>query len=192
MFLKRLFDLLFCLTALPFALPIIAIGALVAGVETRSLGIESTMRVGRYGKPFRSYRIRTHKRGGDGKWRLTSSGRLFSLLGIDTWPDLFNVLLGRMSIVGPEARSVEESSSIVGEDKVILNLRPGMTGPSSIKYRHLENILAKQQNPEVYEHTIVLPDKIKLEKNYYYHYTLLQDIKYLFLSALPFKEMGCK
>jgi len=156
-------------------------------------------RVGRAGRPFRIIKFRTmqvdaDKRGpsitAGGDPRVTSLGRFLRSLKIDELPQLWNVLVGDMSLVGPRPEVPLYVSSYTEEQKQALMVRPGITDPSSIAYRHEEELLAAQANPERYYREVVLPHKLSLNLEYIQNISLKQDLSLLTktLSCLFFNR----
>jgi lipopolysaccharide/colanic/teichoic acid biosynthesis glycosyltransferase len=99
-------------------------------------------------------------------------------------PQLFNVLVGSMSIVGPRPDVPGYADRLHGRDKVILLLRPGITGPASIKYKDEESILAAVDDPETYNDRVIWPDKVRINREYIVNYSLLRDVKYIVHTIL--------
>jgi lipopolysaccharide/colanic/teichoic acid biosynthesis glycosyltransferase len=172
---KRLFDLFFSILGLIFSFPLLALFYILATLDTRQNGLFSQQRIGQFGKPFTIYKLRTFGR---------SSVRPVSKFGaflrnskIDELPQLFNVFLGQMSFVGPRPDISGYYDTLKGEDRKILELKPGLTSLASIKYANEDDILSKQNNPLEYNDTIIFPDKVKMNLEYYYTNTIYGDIK---------------
>ncbi len=111
--------------------------------------------------------------------RITKSGKFFRDTKIDELPQLFNVFIGDMSFVGPRPDVEGYADKLEGEDRIILSIRPGITGPASIKYKNEEEILSKQENQKEYNDTIIWPDKVKINREYIQNYSLKKDIEYI-------------
>lgn len=109
--------------------------------------------------------------------KITFFGSFFRKYKIDELPQFFNVLIGNMSIVGPRPDIEGYYDKLVGEDRKILELKPGITSLASIKYRNEDEILEKQDYPLEYNDTIIFPDKVKMNLEYYNHQSFLVDIK---------------
>ena len=92
--------------------------------------------------------------------RITRSGALMRRLKIDELPQLINVLRGEMSLVGPRPDVPGFADLLIGDDRVVLTVRPGITGPAAIEYRHEEEILARVADPEGYNRDVIWPDKV--------------------------------
>jgi lipopolysaccharide/colanic/teichoic acid biosynthesis glycosyltransferase len=190
--LKRAFDMVFSFTGLLFAWWIILIAWFVATIETKSNGFFLQKRVGKNGKIFKLIKIKTMRQisGNDSTVtastdrRITRSGRFFRNTKIDELPQLYNVLVGDMSFVGPRPDVEGYADKLKGEDRVILSIRPGITGPASIKYRNEEELLAKQKNPREYNDNVLWPDKVKINKEYVKNQTFKKDIEYIIKTLI--------
>jgi len=111
--------------------------------------------------------------------RITKSGTFFRKTKIDELPQLFNVIFGTMSFVGPRPDVPGFADKLVGEDRVILSVRPGITGPASLKYKNEEEVLAKQKDAQRYNKEVIWPDKVQINKTYIKEWTLKKDIEYI-------------
>jgi len=184
---KRLFDLSVSIVALLLTWWIIVIAWIVATFETRSNGLFVQQRVGKDGKLFYVYKIKTMKNvaGIDttitvsNDMRITKSGKFFRDTKIDELPQLWNVFKGDMSFVGPRPDVAGYADQLKGEDRVILSIRPGITGPASLKYKNEEALLAKQSDPKKYNDEVIWPDKVKINKAYIKEWSLKKDIQYI-------------
>ncbi len=184
---KRTFDIVVALFAIALSWWVILLAWIVATVETRSHGLFRQKRIGREGKPFTLYKIKT-MRALDGvdttvttshDKRITKSGAFFRKFKIDELPQLFNVLFGSMSFVGPRPDVPGFADKLEGEDRYILSLRPGITGPASLKYKEEEKLLAEQENSENYNREVIWPDKVKINLDYLKSWSLKKDIIYI-------------
>jgi len=183
---KRLFDMLLSLTGIFLTWWLMLLAWAVASFETRSNGLFRQVRIGRGGNPFTVYKIKTMKHNSTGSSvttahdrRITRSGAFFRKTKIDELPQLFNVLFGQMSFVGPRPDVPGFADRLKGEDRIILSLRPGITGPASLKYRNEEEILAGQGDPERYNREVIWPDKVRLNKAYIASWSLRKDMAYI-------------
>jgi lipopolysaccharide/colanic/teichoic acid biosynthesis glycosyltransferase len=111
--------------------------------------------------------------------RITVRGKFFRDTKIDELPQLFNVFLGTMSFVGPRPDVEGYADKLEGEDRIILSIRPGITGPASIKYKNEEEILAEQDNPKEYNDKVIWPDKVAINREYIKNWSLSSDIGYI-------------
>lgn len=151
-------------------------------------------RVGRHGRlikvhKFRSMRV---KEAGDIDTgvaaaevnRITPLGEKLRKYKLDELPELWDVFIGKMSFVGPRPDIPGYADKLEGEDREILELRPGITGPASLKYRNEEEILANVDDPQKYNDEIIYPDKVRLNRYYLHHYSFWTDIKMIFATVL--------
>ena len=99
---------------------------------------------------------------------------------VDCLTELVNVLIGQMSLVGPRPDVPGYADQLQGDDRRILQLRPGITGPASIKYRNEEELLAQQADPKAYNDTVIWPDKVKINLDYLDNWSFFGDIKLIF------------
>jgi lipopolysaccharide/colanic/teichoic acid biosynthesis glycosyltransferase len=191
-FWKRLFDIVFSIIGLAFLLPLIAVCWTVAALETRSNGFFVHERVGRRGKRIRVCKIKTMRPSSAARSPITAqnlaaitrSGRLFRKYKLDELPQLFNVLMGSMSFVGPRPDVAGYTDRIEGQDRVILLLRPGITGPASIKYKDEETLLSTAEDPVWFNDHVIWPDKVRINREYFVNYSLLRDLVYIFKTIL--------
>lgn len=146
-------------------------------------------RIGQHGKKFNIYKIRTMKSGGEkGTTSITTAnderilpfGRWLRKTKIDEIVELVNVLKGEMSFVGPRPDVPGYADLLQGSDRKILELKPGITGPASLKYINEEEILAQVENPKQYNDDVIYPDKVKINLDYYHNRTFWGDIKIIF------------
>ena len=193
---KRLFDILLALFGLVVFSPVIAVCAIVAGLDAKGFGIYSQVRVGRHGATFNVYKVRTMYATAlsnettitvSNDSRITRSGRVMRRFKLDELPQLYNVLVGHMSLVGPRPDVPGYADNLTGSDLRILELRPGITGPATIKYTNEEEILAAQHDPVKYNDTVVFPDKVKINIEYLENYRLIDDIRYILMTLRMFK-----
>ena len=175
-----------------FVLPIIALGWLAATISTRKNGFFIQQRVGMNGKQFPLLKLRSMRViagpqtnvTADGDQRITKTGRILRKLKIDELPQLFNVLLGQMSLVGPRPDVPGFADQLTGDDRIILSIRPGITGPASIAFRNEEEILAAVDDPEVYNREVIWPEKVAINKQYVQTQSLLGDVKLILQTVV--------
>lgn len=182
MILKRLFDFVLAFLMLLILGIIIIICVLIASLDTISCGLFMQDRIGQFGQPFKIFKIKTVN---DKSKAITTFGQFLRNTKLDELPQLVNILNGTMSFVGPRPDVAGYADKLNGEDKTILQLRPGVTGLASIKYRNEEQILAIQQNPLHYNDTVIWPDKVRINKWYVQNRTFFMDIKILFYTIFP-------
>ena len=118
----------------------------------------------------------------EGDIRVTKLGVFLRRYKLDELPELFNVLIGNMSFVGPRPDVPGYADKLVGDDRLILKLKPGITGPASLKYSNEEEILSKQKDPQLYNDEVIYPDKVKINLDYYYNQSIWLDIKIIFVT----------
>jgi lipopolysaccharide/colanic/teichoic acid biosynthesis glycosyltransferase len=189
---KRLFDILFSFIGLLFLQPLFVLIATMIKVDSQGPVFFRQRRVGKNFRRFVIYKFRTmvvdaEKKGlritSGGDHRITRAGRILRKFKVDELPQLFNVLKGDMSLVGPRPE-VEEYVKLYEEDyREILKRRPGITDVSSIIFREEEAVLRNQVDPEGYYKKILLPEKIKLAREYIENSSFLYDLK-LILNTL--------
>ncbi len=117
-----------------------------------------------------------------GENRITPLGEKLRRYKIDELPALWNVLVGDMSFVGPRPDVPGYADELKGEERLILKLKPGITGPASLKYSNEEEILAAQKNPIKYNDEVIFPDKVRINLNYYHNRNFLGDMKIIFAT----------
>ena len=187
-YIKYIFDFILALLGFIITSPIILISFIIAFIETGENGFFIQKRVGKNGELFKVIKLKTMKSNSKYKTnvttkkdpRITSSGRFFRKTKIDELPQLINILKGEMSFVGPRPDVPEIINTMDEKDKeIILSVRPGITGPASIKYKNEEEILANKENPEEYNKEVIFPDKVKINKEYIRNYSLTKDIYYI-------------
>lgn len=185
--LKRIFDILFAVVGMVIFWPVIILCWLIAALETRSNGFFIHKRVGRYGEIISVYKIKTMYVSKDARSSIASrntasitrSGAFFRKYKLDELPQLFNVIAGSMSFVGPRPDVPSYADQLEGSDRIILQVRPGITGPASLKYKDEEVLLSKAADPVWYNDKIIWPDKIRINKEYIINYSLWDDVKYI-------------
>ena len=209
MILKRIFDIVASLCGLLliwWVYPIVAI--LIKVKMPGGPAFFCQKRVGRDGKLFICHKFRTMtvKHSGSsvsvaGDSRITPLGAKLRHYKIDELPELWDVLIGNMSFVGPRPDVPGYADQLQGEDRAVLKLRPGITGPATLKYRledeMISNYVAERQatgdtrDSQViaveYNDTVIYPDKVRLNKYYYEHYSFWKDIEMIFATVLGFK-----
>lgn len=189
---KRLFDVVLSVVGICLTWWIMVLAWFVASLETRSNGLFMQERVGKDAKLFKVFKIKTMKQVEGVNTnvttsydsRITKSGAFFRKTKIDELPQLFNVLFGSMSFVGPRPDVKGFADLLEREDRVVLSVHPGITGPASLKYRDEESILAKQDNPEKYNRDVIWTDKIQINKNYVNEWSLKKDIIYIIKTII--------
>jgi lipopolysaccharide/colanic/teichoic acid biosynthesis glycosyltransferase len=185
--LKRSFDLAVATVGLLLLGWLILLGYLAATLATGKNGFFTQPRVGRNGRIFSVVKLRTMRDlpGVDttvthsNDPRITRVGRLLRKSKIDELPQLLNVFLGQMSFVGPRPDVPGYADELSGADRIILTVRPGITGPATLAFRHEEELLARQPDPEAYNRSVIYPEKVRLNREYVENYRFGADIRYI-------------
>lgn len=172
--LKRCFDVFFSVIALLILGAVIALLWIFCSVDTKANGIFMQDRVGQFGKLFRIYKLRTIR---DSDQNISGLGSFLRKYKIDEFPQLWNVLIGNMSFVGPRPDVAGYYDLLVGEERNILKLKPGITSSASLKYVDEEYLLLQQSDPKKYNDEVLFRDKVKMNLDYYYNNSILGDIK---------------
>lgn len=183
--LKYIFDRVMALVGLCLLWPVLFVVWILIHIKMPGgSAIFKQKRVGKDGRLFTMYKFRsmTVGHGGSsvsvaGESRITPLGAKLRKYKLDELPELWNVLIGDMSFVGPRPDVPGYADMLEGNDRLILNLRPGITGPASLKYRNEEEMLAQVDDPQRYNDEVIYPDKVRINLDYYYHHSLLGDIK---------------
>ncbi len=181
---QRLIDIVFALAILLLTTPIWIVTLIVVTLSDFGSPFFLQNRVGRNEKVFRLVKFRTMTKNASvgsnltvsGDKRVTPIGRVLRRLKIDELPQLLNVLVGSMSIVGPRPETPEYVALYDQAEREVLKYRPGLTDPSSIKYRHEERILAKYSDPVEAYKSVILPDKIAISLEYQHRRNLASDL----------------
>ncbi|KQR93646.1 sugar transferase [Chryseobacterium sp. Leaf180] len=158
--------------AVVILLPFLLILFLAASADTGFPGIFSQQRIGRFGKPFviwkfKTYHHRNHTKSAFGNWMRRTK--------LDELPQLINILFGDMSLVGPRPDIPGYYDQLTGENRLILELKPGLTSEAGIIFRNEEFLLSKQKNPLLYNDEILFPEKVRLNLKYYRELSLKND-----------------
>ena len=195
---KFLFDRISSLFGLLVLSPVLLVVA--ALIKIRMPGgpvIFKQQRVGRNGKLFTMYKFRsmTVNHSGSsvsvaGESRITPLGAKLRKYKLDELPELWNVLKGDMSLVGPGPDVPGYADRLQGEDRLVLKLRPGITGPASLKYANEEEILAQVADPRRYNDEVIFPDKVRINLDYYYNRTFCGDIRLIFQTIFRSYELA--
>jgi lipopolysaccharide/colanic/teichoic acid biosynthesis glycosyltransferase len=183
--LKRSFDLAIALPALVIFTPAIVVAAVAARVDTGQSGLFAQTRVGAHGRLITVYKIRTMRGVGastvttDLDARVTRLGSWLRAFKIDELPQLINVVRGDMSVVGPRPDVPGFADLLLGDDRLVLAVRPGITGPASLRFRYESALLASVGDPETYNRDVIYPAKVKINMQYVREYSLRSDIRYV-------------
>lgn len=186
---KRLFDILLSGIGLLIISPLLLIVAIWIKLDSPGPIFYRQVRVGRYNKDFRIFKFRSMRIGSDkgslvtigGRDpRITRSGYFIRKFKIDELPQLINVLVGDMSLVGPRPEVRHYVNYWTEEQMHVLDVRPGITDPASIKFRNENELLAQAEDPEKYYIEVIMQEKIKLYLDYVAKNSLCYDIKLIF------------
>lgn len=192
MCIKYIFDRTMALIGIIILFPIfVIITILIKWKMPDGPVIFSQKRVGKNGKLFIMYKFRsmTAKHSGSsisvaGESRITPLGAKLRRYKLDELPELWNVFIGDMSFVGPRPDVPGYADQLVGKEREVLVLRPGITGPASLKYRDEEELLAMQDNPQKYNDEVIYPDKVRINLYYLHHYSFWKDIEMIMCTVL--------
>lgn len=140
------------------------------------------IRIGKNGVPFTIYKLRTIPEGATipNAW-----GAFLRKSKLDELPQLLNVLKGEMTLVGPRPDVPGYADLLQGDNRIILTLKPGITGLASLKYRNEEQLLAQQPYPQHYNDEVIWPDKVRINKWYASNRTFLIDLQIIFYTLIP-------
>lgn len=185
--LKRFFDLLLAALGLLLLSPLLLLIALLIKLNSRGPIFYRGVRVGKHGKPFHIWKFRTMLVGSDRLGgttgtddpRVTPMGKFLRRYKLDELPQLMNVLVGEMSLVGPRPELDEHTSAYQGEEKLILSVRPGITDYASIEFRNLNELVGSEQPHQVFIERF-RPQKNRLRVAYVKQQSLKEDAKILF------------
>jgi lipopolysaccharide/colanic/teichoic acid biosynthesis glycosyltransferase len=188
---KRFFDLTVSLTGSIIISPALLLVALFIKATSGNPVFYCQPRIGLNGKIFQLLKFRTMVVDADklgtsvtvkDDLRITPAGAFLRKFKLDELPQLFNVLRGDMSFVGPRPDVPGFADKLSGEDRIILSVRPGITGPATLKYRNEEELLAKQEDPDKFNAEIIYPDKVRLNREYAQNKNFFRDIKYILMT----------
>ncbi len=192
MFFKLLFDRIMALFGLVLLSPVLLCVAVLIRVKMPGGSvIFRQKRVGQHGRLFTMYKFRsmTMLHSGSsvsvkGESRITPLGAVLRKYKLDELPELWNVLMGDMSLVGPRPDVPGYADKLKGDDRRMLLLKPGITGPASLKYRNEEELLAEQENPQKYNDEVLFPDKVRINIEYLDNWSFWYDTKIIIYTVL--------
>lgn len=191
----RFFDIIFSIIGLVILSPLFIVLYLLIRIESKGGGFYSQERIGKNGKPFKLYKFRSMRIGSDKKGlitigekdnRITKTGFILRKYKLDELPQLWNVFIGDMSLVGPRPEVKKYTDLYTEEQKQVLQVRPGITDWASIKYVDENKILGESKDPNDAYVNLIMPNKIKLNMVYIQHQTLGEYFKIIFTT---FKEI---
>ncbi|MBO4532065.1 MAG: sugar transferase [Paludibacteraceae bacterium] len=205
MLFKSLFDRIVSFIGLLLIWPLLLVIALLIRGKIGAPVLYVQERIGKDGKHFRIHKFRTMEEGFEespvtiaGEERITPLGAKLRHYKLDELPELWDVLIGNMSFVGPRPDVPGYADKLEGDDRDVLKLRPGITGPATLKYRLEDEMIAeyvvqKQKEGDArdaqaiaveYNDTVIYPDKVRINCYYYRHYSFVKDIQMLFCTVL--------
>lgn len=186
---KRLFDIIASGIGIIVLLPLFLLLAVWIKIDSSGPVFYKQIRVGRHNKDFYLYKFRSMKVGadksglitiGDKDSRITRSGYYIRKYKLDEFPQLINVFIGDMSLVGPRPEVRKYVEMYTPEQMNVLNVRPGITDLASIRYRNENELLATVANPDMYYVDVIMQDKLRINLNYIKNHNLWTDIKIIF------------
>ena len=191
MILKWLFDRTMALIGLLFLWPVLLTVALLIKCKMPGPVLFVQQRVGKDGKLFACHKFRSMTVGHNGssvsvagEARITPLGAKLRKYKLDELPELWDVFIGAMSFVGPRPDVPGYADKLQGEDRIVLTLRPGITGPATLKYRNEEELLATVKDPIRYNDEVIYPDKVRINRYYAENYSFIKDIQMIFCTVL--------
>tara|TARA_B100001057_G_scaffold62117_1_gene55449 strand:- start:17735 stop:18319 length:585 start_codon:yes stop_codon:yes gene_type:complete len=189
MILKRIFDIILSALAIFLFFPVLLIVSFLIIIDSGFPIFFLQKRIGRGAKVFNIIKFRTMKINNDNITitvsddnRITRVGKYLRKTKIDELPEILNVLFGQMSFVGPRPDVKGYADKLKGVNRKILALRPGITGPASLKYYNEEYILSNKSNPKKYNDEVIFPDKVKINLDYFYNRSFVLDLKIIFAT----------
>lgn len=184
---KRVFDVFFACIGLLVVGWLILFMAIISKIVIKGNGFFKQKRVGQFGKLFTIYKIETihPEEAKKENPQITKFGTFIRKHKIDEFPQLWNVLQGTMSFVGPRPDIAGFADQLEGEANIILSVKPGITGPATLHFRNEEELLATQKNPEAYNKEVIWPQKIAINIQYVQKYRFTKDIQYLYKTLFP-------
>ena len=194
---KRIFDMFVSFIGLLFLLIPIVLLIILASFSSRSVGLFCQIRVGQNAKLFTIYKIKTMRNSRlpvdsklqaldefgitiKGDKRVTSFGRFLRKYKLDELPQLLNVLIGNMSFVGPRPDVIGYADILKGNDRIILVVKPGITGPATLAFKNEELLLSNSSDPLSYNNKVIWPQKVELNKKYVQNWSFKKDLNYIF------------
>ncbi|HIF9310835.1 TPA: sugar transferase [Photobacterium damselae] len=189
---KRFFDLIFSFVGILILWPFILIGWIAASISTRSNGFFIQKRIGLRGCEFNVIKLKTMTNTSHSvssitalnESRITSVGRILRKSKLDELPQLFNVILGQMSFVGPRPDVAGYADKLNGKDRDILLLRPGITGAATIYFKNEEELLNSVDDPKIFNDNVIYPLKTKINLEYSYNATIKSDLDLIIQTVL--------
>jgi lipopolysaccharide/colanic/teichoic acid biosynthesis glycosyltransferase len=189
MMLKRTFDIVLSIFAIFLLFPFFLVVSFLIVIDSGFPIFFLQKRIGRDAKEFNIIKFRTMKKNNENititvsdDSRITRIGKYLRKTKIDELPEILNVLFGQMSFVGPRPDVKGYADKLKGANRKILALRPGITGPASLKYYNEEYILSQKSNPKKYNDEVIFPDKVKINMDYFHNRSFFLDLKIIFAT----------
>lgn len=190
---KRIFDLCVAVVGGLVLLPLMLGVALAVRLSSPGPILYVQERVGKDGKLFRCMKFRTMRVGADREGsittgadaRITPLGRVLRRFKLDELPQLWHVVKGDMSFVGPRPDVPGYADQLEGEERMILSVRPGITGPATLRFRNEEALLAARDDPAAYNDTVLYPAKLRINMHYVRTQSFWRDIGYILVTICP-------
>ena len=183
--LKRIFDITFSFFAIVLVGFFVFLFWIFASIDTFSNGLFVQERVGQFGQMFQIYKLKSIQNNSN---KISKFGRFIRKHKIDELPQLWNVFIGNMSVVGPRPDIAGYYDKLIGAERKLLNLKPGLTSQASLKYYNEEIILANKKNPHEYNDRIIFPDKVKMNLEYLENQSFMLDLKIIFQTIFANKK----
>lgn len=183
---KRLFDISFSFFLLLILGWFILLLGIVSKIFIRGNGFFLQKRVGQNGRLFTIYKIETipPENGKVKKNTIPKLGRFMQKTKIDELPQVLNVFMGTMSFVGPRPDLPGFADQLIGKQRIILKVKPGITGPATLRYRNERIFLENQENPDKYNKEIIWPQKVTINMKYVEGYSFIKDMYYIYKTFI--------
>lgn len=174
----RILDCILTIVLIIILLPLIFFIWIGTIIDTKGYGIFTQLRVGKNAELFKIYKFQSFKNG-----EVSKFGSFIRKYKLDELPQLLNILNGDMAIVGPRPDISGYYDKLIGNDRLLLDLRPGLTSPAAIKYRNEEEILSKVDKPLKYNDEVIFNDKVKMNLQYLHDKNIKNDL-YIILNTI--------
>lgn len=188
-----MFDICVSFLGIILLWPLIILLSIIVRLTSRGTAFYVQIRVGKDRKLFNCYKFRTMVIDADKEGsitvatdlRITALGKALRKYKLDELPQLWNVLIGKMSFVGPRPDTPGYADALKGDDAVVLSFRPGITGPATLYFRNEEELLTKAENPRQFNDTVIWPLKVEINKKYIQEWNFFRDIGYIVITVVP-------
>jgi len=193
---KWLFDKVLSIILILILFPVFVIVSVAVSISSKGSVLYAQERIGQYRKHFKIYKFRTmYPNSGTSisvkdDPRITPVGHFLRKWKIDELPELWNVLIGDMSFVGPRPDVPGYADKLKGEEELILTIKPGITSPASLKYLDEEELLSKVDDPISYNDEVIFPDKVKINLEYFKKRNFVLDMKVIFFTIMRKKDFN--